>query len=359
MPIIKGLMDFFTLGSDRPIRRLTAYYVVLALVVTGLLVLFPAAAELLFGSLALSTPNAPVILADGLNAVADAPIFQPDTIGRMAISTTMALIATLAIMLPVTWVYISARNVRGHSQAIVQTLMILPIVVAGVVFVVRDSLALAFSLAGVVAAVRFRTTLRDTRDVVFIFLAIGIGFAAGVHMLGVGAIVSVVFNYLLLVTWRYDFGRNVLAPTASAQWGEPLKSLAEPKANGSVPDRDLVLALTPNRVSELADRFQRVQNVLGKSNKKPRYNAVLHLTSDKPGLAQATVQPVLEQMTKRWKLDEVISHDGKPDEIYYLVRLRKSTTRDEVITAIRAQAGDKVSHIDLETSEAIDQEQNA
>lgn len=352
MGILNRAIDFITLSSEHPIRRLVAYYTVLLIIVGVILTVFPASGELLFGSLALNVPNAPVILQDGLGGLADVVTFlDPESVGRLAISTTLALLATLALMLPVTWVYISARNVRGHSQALVQTLIILPIVVAGVVFVVRDSLALAFSLAGVVAAVRFRTNLRDTRDVVFIFLAIAVGFSAGVHMLGVGGLVSMVFNFVLLLTWRYDFGRNVLAPTASGQWTEQLQSLANAKGNGTVPDRDLVLALSPEKASELADRFNRVRNVLGSNKKKPRYNAVLHITSDKTGQAQAVVQKVLDEMTKRWKLDEVIGHEGKPDEIYYLVRLGKSVTRDDLITAIRAQAGDQITNVDLEIGE--------
>jgi len=184
-----------------------------------------------------------------------------------------------------------------------------------------------------------------------------VGFSAGVHMLGVGGLVSLVFNFVLLFTWRYDFGRNVLAPTASGQWTEQLQSLATSKGNGTVPDRDLVLALTPNRASELADRFNRVRDVLGSNTKKPRYNAVLHITSNKTGAAQVVVEKVLDASTKRWKLDEVIGHEGKPDEIYYLVRLRKSMTRDDLITAIRAQAGDQISNVDLEIGEAADKEQ--
>jgi hypothetical protein len=47
-------------------------------------------------------------------------------------------------------------------------------------------------------------------------------------------------------------------------------------------------------------------------------------------------------------LDEVISNVGKPSEVFYLVRLGQSTTRDELITAIRAKAGEHVSEVDLE-----------
>jgi hypothetical protein len=297
-------------------------------------------------------PNAPVILRDGLGGVTDTPAFQPDTLGRLAFSTASALLATLMLMLPVTWVYISARSARGHSQVLVQTLIILPIVTAGVVFVVRDSLALAFSLAGVVAGVRFRTTLRDPRDVVFIFLAIAIGFSAGVHMLGVGAIVSIIFNYVLLVTWRYDFGRNVLAPTASAQWSEPLATLATTKGNGSVPDRELVLALSPDKADELAQRFNRVRDVLGDNKKKPRFNAVLRLTTDHVAEAQSATEKVLDELTKRWKLDEVLTNPGKPSEVFYLVRVGKSLLREELITAVRAAAGNRIIDLDLELGES-------
>jgi hypothetical protein len=356
MPFIKRSIDFFTLGSEHPLRRLTAYYVVLGVLVFALLRLFPASSELMFGSLALNIPNAPIILQDGLDGLNQSPLFQPETVGRMAISTIISLLATIALMLPVAWVYISARSVRGHSQALAQTLVILPIVTAGVVFVVSDSLALAFSLAGVVAAVRFRTTLRDSREVVFIFLAIAVGFAAGVHMLGVGALVSLVFNYVLLFTWRYDFGRNVLGPSTSSQLAEPLRTLAGAKGNGSVPDRDLVLALSPASADELAERFNRVRSVLGPNKKKPRYNAVLRLTSSHVGEAQPVVERVLDTTTKRWKLDEVVQQAGKPDEIYYLVRMGKALTREELVTAIRAEGGGLISDIDVEIGEALERD---
>jgi hypothetical protein len=286
---------------------------------------------------------------------------------ELAISTTMSLIATLFLMLPVTWVYMSARRTKRHNQTVVETLIILPIVVAGVVLVVQNSLALAFSLAGVVAAVRFRTTLRDTRDTVFIFLAIGIGFAAGVQVITVAAVSSVVFNFVLLFIWRYEFGRNPLAPTAaSQQWAEPLLMLADSNGNGNgngdgngrvaVHDRDLVLALTPRKVEALAERFDRVRRIVGTKSKKPRFNALLTVTTEDPAGVQGTVEDTLEKKVKRWKLDEVTSQEGKPCELAYLVKIRKSMTSDDLLTEIRSVAGDKLLTADLELSDALEQE---
>jgi hypothetical protein len=242
---------------------------------------------------------------------------------------------------------------------LVQALVILPIIVAGIILVVRNSLALAFSLAGVVSVLRFRTTLSDTRDIMYIFLAIAVGFAAGVQLLTVAVVLSVIFNFVLLFTWRYDFGRNVLEPTAGSEWAEPLDELARRGTDGdgaNVPDRDLVLALTPKKVGILAARFKRVQGVLGPDAKKPRYDGILTITTNGITEAQALVALALGKVAKRWKLDEVVTNEGKPSELYYLVKTRKSLAENDVLTAIRTGAGPSIVTATLEIGDAIARE---
>jgi Domain of unknown function (DUF4956) len=259
MMFVTRSIDAITMGSDRPMRRLLAYYTLLVGLSALVFWIFPDTVRVLVDDITQAAPDAPFLLQDGLStAASESGGPGPSGLQSLAL-TALALLGSVLLMLPVSWVYMSARQVRGHSQAIVQTLIILPIVVAGIVFVVRNSLALAFSLAGVVAAVRFRTTLRDARDVVFIFLAIGVGFAAGVYMLGIGFLVSLFFNFVVLLTWRFGFGRSVLAPTASAQWKDPLASLASDNEENKVPDREILLALAPAKVDALSERFQRIQ----------------------------------------------------------------------------------------------------
>ena len=358
----KRVIDTVTLGSDRPIRRLLAYYIILGGAFAALLYFFPVVGQLFSGERLEELTQAPQVLADGLTSNQfQAPAAELPPSVKLAVTTTLSLLATLALMLPVTWVYMSARRTKRHNQAVVETLIILPIVVAAIVLIVRNSLALAFSLAGVVAAVRFRTTLRDTRDTVFIFLAIGVGFAAGVQVITVGAVASVIFNLVLLFIWRYDFGRNALVTTASSQqWAEPLKLLAQSNGNGNgngsggVHDRDLVLALSPEKVDALAERFNRVRDIVGTNKKKPRYNALISLTTEDPVAVQQAAESVLQRMTKRWKLDEVVTENGKPSELCYLVRLRKSEPGDAVMAELRSVLGDKLVGCDLELSDALE-----
>jgi hypothetical protein len=344
-----------SMGSETPILRLVAYYAGLGVAIFALVYFYPDSERLLLGRGAATPVQTPLILQDGLSPPPATSTLGAGSLFQLAVTTTLVLLGTIVLMLPVSWVYMSARHVPGHSQAVVQTLIILPLVVAGIVLIVRDSLSLAFSLAGVVAAVRFRTNLRDTRDVVFIFLAIAVGFASGQQTLAVGVILTISFNFVLLLTWRYDYGRNVLTPTAASQWAGPLNSLANTGEYDAVPDRDLVLTLSPKSADSLAERFERVSSVLGKQ-KKPRYTSVLSITTNEVADAQELVEQVLGKTAKRWKLDEVVTNTGKPSEIYYILRPRKSVTRDELLTAIRDVAGDKIEHVDLESREAVEED---
>ncbi len=357
MPVLQSLIDVFSLGAGRPLRRLLAYYAILAVIAVGLSILFPRMLELFAGKGLEAAPGGAKALQDGLTGAGPTgSMFGRGSIGDVAATTLVILVGTLLLMLPVSWVYMSARSVQGHSQAVVQTLIILPLVVAGIIIIVQNSLALAFSLAGVVGAVRFRTNLRDTRDLVFIFLSIGVGFAAGVQSLAVGAIVSMFFNFVLILTWRYDYGRNVLTPTASSQWTGPLQSLASETGQHEVPDRDLILSLTPEHADALAERFERVSDALGKKKKKPRFDSVLTITTDEVTRAQEAVEHVLDENAKRFELDEVVMNIGKPSVIFYLVRLKKTVTRDDLLTAIHNEAGGLMTSADLEVGERIREE---
>src|SRR5205807_10124339 len=102
---------------------------------------------------------------------------------------------------------------RGYDQSVVQTVIVLPMTVAGTLILVQNSIALAFALGGIVAAIRFRNTLKDTKDVVYIYLALGVGLAAGVFSPVVSAVMSLVFNITVLALWKLNVG-NIYADQA-------------------------------------------------------------------------------------------------------------------------------------------------
>ena len=112
-----------------------------------------------------------------------------------AMSLIYAMTSTLLLMLPVSWVYRAIHEGSVYDHSIDTTALVLPAVVAGIVTVVQHSLALAFSLAGIVAGVRFRRALSDTFDTLFILASIGVGIAAGVKSIEIAVVLTVFFNY--------------------------------------------------------------------------------------------------------------------------------------------------------------------
>jgi hypothetical protein len=118
----------------------------------------------------------------------------------------VAILGAVILMIPVSWVYMAIREQSKLDQSLLETMLILPIAVTGIVLIVHNSLALAFSLTGVVAGVRFRNTLKNTADSVFIFMAVGVGLAAGIGMLMIALIMTLVFNYTFLVLWVLNYG---------------------------------------------------------------------------------------------------------------------------------------------------------
>lgn len=178
--------------------------------------------------------------------------------GPTALSTAVAMVTAFATSLPVAWIYTLTRRKKGFKQSIVQTYLILPVVVAGIVVLVKYSLALAFSLGGIVAAVRFRTTLDDSKDATGIFVVTGIGMAAAVAP-SVSWVISIGFNVLMLGLWYTDFGRSSSLEGKSAD--EKLKkALAVANRTGmfvATLDEEVLKSLAPEQLEALADRAWR------------------------------------------------------------------------------------------------------
>jgi len=124
----------------------------------------------------------------------------------------LASFGAILLAVPVSWVYFITGRVSKIEQSFLTTIMIMPVVVTGIAMVVLNSIALAFSLAGIVAAVRFRFTLRQPSDAMYIFVAIGIGLSSGIGALGIAAVISFAFVMCTLTIWKLEYGKTLAGP---------------------------------------------------------------------------------------------------------------------------------------------------
>jgi hypothetical protein len=118
------------------------------------------------------------------------------------------LTGTILAMIPVAWTYKAINYESGFRKSFVRALMLMPLCATTIVLLIQDSLALAFGLAALVAAVRFRVALDEAMDGIFIFAAVCVGLAAGIGYLGIALVMSVFFCFANILMWAIDYGRN-------------------------------------------------------------------------------------------------------------------------------------------------------
>jgi len=202
----------------RLLRRVLIYHLVLAAFVITLTLVFPGFIAQLpiggvtelaeSGEVTVSQVDADPAVPPGDFEIVETFIRATNELDRLGYARQLifVLIGVWLLMLPVSWVHKGIHRVSTYDHSLDETTLILPGIVAAIVLVVQHSLALAFSLAGIVAGVHFRRALQDTFDALFILVAIGTGIAAGVEALEIAAVLTVFFCYATLYVYYLGDG---------------------------------------------------------------------------------------------------------------------------------------------------------
>lgn len=132
--------------------------------------------------------------------------------GAAPIRLFVASVGAGILSVPVSWAYFITSRATRIDQSFLQTILVLPLLVTGIAMIVLNSIALAFSLAGIVAAVRFRFSLNQPSDAMYIFVAIAIGLGAGIGALGIAYVISLLFVVATLVIWKLEYGKTMSGP---------------------------------------------------------------------------------------------------------------------------------------------------
>lgn len=263
-----------------PYVRLLAYYAAIGVSAGVLVVNVPLVRQAFVTEIELPATGAADALTGRVADGADGRVLGVAGIVDRAVTVALVVLGALVLVVPVTWIYMYTRPSQ-YDPSLVHSILILPVVVASVVVIVKNSLALAFSLAGIVAAVRFRTTIKDLKDAVYIFLAIGIGLAAGVQALDVAMVMSMGFSLLVLTLWKYDLTR--------ASTGRPDRTSVL-----TIGDPALLVAGTPARRREIRTRLAEARDGM-------RTDGILLVHTADLGAARQAVELSLRDRAKEWR----------------------------------------------------------
>lgn len=307
-------------GRTFPVVRLFAYYAALVLVAWALIAFVPGFRLALIAPIEVPPPTEVQELVKGKYTVPMLPAGPWNGVfGRGALALT-AMVWALAMVLPVAWALKQTRQLR-YDPSLVQALIVLPIVVSGVVLVVKNSLPLAFALAGIVAGVRFRQKLDEPEQAVYVLLALGIGLAAGVQALDIALVMSMVFTVVVLTLWRYDLG-DIFSGGRGAQLAIGDARLLAPSAGDA--RREAVEREAPP-VEEL----------------KP--NGMLVVRALDPETARRGLEVVLGRMATQWRISVVDGAPGELARLEILIQLKEKCDPSELVAELEARMSDQIA----------------
>jgi uncharacterized membrane protein YhiD involved in acid resistance len=94
-------------------------------------------------------------------------------------SILLSLLLAFVLGQLIAWIYAWSHSGLSYSRSFTQSLVLMTLVVSIVMYVIGNSIITAFGLLGALALIRFRNVLKDTRDTVFVFIALVVGMAVG------------------------------------------------------------------------------------------------------------------------------------------------------------------------------------
>src|SRR5574344_2666473 len=93
-----------------------------------------------------------------------------------------------------------------YSRDFVITLVLLPMLVAVVMMMVNGSLGTSIAVLGAFSLIRFRSQLGTSKEITYIFLAMGIGLSVGMGQLWFALMITIIANLVLLMLYGMNFG---------------------------------------------------------------------------------------------------------------------------------------------------------
>lgn len=114
-------------------------------------------------------------------------------------SAMIAMLAALFFGLAIAFTYLLAQN-DNYQRSMAVTLLMLPVILSVIILFVGSNVARAFSLAGTLSIIRFRSAPGDPKDIGFIFFDIAAGLSAGVGLYGYGGVFVIFLCAVILLS---------------------------------------------------------------------------------------------------------------------------------------------------------------
>lgn len=118
----------------------------------------------------------------------------------------VGILSSFLISLVIVYIYRKTHKGLTYSQSFVTTLVFITLVATVAMMVIGNNVARAFGLLGAFSIIRFRTVVKEPKDISYIFFALVEGMAIGTGSYLIAMISTVFFAIIILILHKFNFG---------------------------------------------------------------------------------------------------------------------------------------------------------
>ena len=118
----------------------------------------------------------------------------------------LAVVLSFLLSMLIAYVYRETHCGTSYSQSYVHTLVIMSVCTAVIMVIIGSNIARAFSLVGALSIIRFRSAIKETRDVAFIFIVMAIGMACGTRFYDIAILFAILVSSIVFFLSKFDIG---------------------------------------------------------------------------------------------------------------------------------------------------------
>lgn len=116
------------------------------------------------------------------------------------------LVLVFVLSLVIALVYKYTHRGLSYSQTFSMTLVIAGIVISAIMMVIGTSIARAFGAFGAFSLIRFRTAIKDSKDMGYIFLVLAVGMAVGTGNYLIAVTLTIFVLLVIIILTKLNFG---------------------------------------------------------------------------------------------------------------------------------------------------------
>ncbi|WWR15320.1 DUF4956 domain-containing protein [Lachnospiraceae bacterium JLR.KK008] len=200
--------------------------------------------------------------------------FTGSSITTVTVCVTLAITIVLALYIFIVY-YLSARK-TFYNKTFNVSLAAIAVITASIILAMQSNLAISLGMVGALSIVRFRTAVKDPKDLVFLFWSISVGIICGAGIYEIAVISSLIVTiglFALELTPTGSASGILVVNCNSLEREKEIMDLVKAKAkhvsvrsrNASVAGVDFVIECRVKEPSEMLTKLQALDGVSGVS----------------------------------------------------------------------------------------------